>query len=63
MRGEELEARVRLGVAGVPRWPDAVGEALPREEVGGIRQARDVHDPVVELCEQVQPPRLPVVVA
>ncbi len=60
MGGEELEVRVRLGVAGVPRWPDAIGEALPREEVGGVRPARDVHNLVLELCKQVQPPRLVV---
>jgi hypothetical protein len=58
--GEELEVRVRLGVAGVLRRADAVGEALPREEVGGVGPARDVHDPVLELRKQVQPPRLVV---
>jgi hypothetical protein len=59
--GEELEARVRLEVAGVPRWADTVGEALQREEVGRVGPARDVHDPVLELRKQIQPPCLVVV--
>jgi hypothetical protein len=63
MGGEELEAQVRLGVAGVLRQADAVGGALPREEVGGVGPAQDMRDPVLELHEQIQPPHLVVTVA
>jgi hypothetical protein len=57
---EELEARVQIGVAGVPRQADAFGEALPREEVARVGPAQDVHDPVLEHRKQVQPLRLVV---
>jgi hypothetical protein len=42
-------------VPSVPCRADAVGEALPREEVGRVGPAGDMLDPVLELREKVQP--------
>ena len=55
--GEEFQLRVRLVVAGAQRCPGAIADALACQEVGGAGPARNVHDLVLVLGEQVEPPR------
>ncbi len=54
--------RLRLRAAGVPRRADAVGKRFHVRKSAGftVGPARDVHNPVLELCKQVQPQRLVV---
>ena len=60
IRHEELERGIRVVIARVRRRAGAVGEALPGKEVCGVGAARDVHDAVLVLGEQVEPARLVV---
>jgi len=57
---EELELGVRVGVPGPLRRPLAVLKALSGQKVSGVCTARDVHDAVLVLGEQVEPASLMV---
>jgi hypothetical protein len=57
---EELELGVRVGVPGPLRRPLAVLKALTGQNVCGVCTARDVHDMVLVLGEQVEPASLMV---
>ena len=57
---EEFEFRVGLVVASSRRRTRAVGEALACQKGGGIRPARNMYNPILELGEQVEPSRLMV---
>ena len=46
-RGEQLECRIRLGIARVRRRARAVGKALPGKEVSRVGAARDAHDTIL----------------
>ena len=54
---EELELQVRIVVARAAGRAGAVEEALASEEIGGVCPPGDIHDAVLILCQQVEPPR------